>query len=278
MKNCFDYTAMSTFLTCRRKYELRINKGYVRQWEPSAPNFGSAIHHALDNWYVNKDAGKAIEVFNANYTEDLKIDDRRTKRMGEWIINNYHSQYKDQPWELVESETCFEVALPNNNKFIGRIDKVIKWDGCFWIVDHKTTTSLGSTFFHMAEPNFQFPGYVWAKKQLGVEVSGVIVDAILAAKGLLPGTSKNTNLTPLARCDIYYKEEALQEWLESALKIQRDIGECEVSQEWYPNFDACTDYGGCTYRQVCKEESGIRQRILDADYLIEPWNPRREKK
>lgn len=277
MKTEFDYTAMSDFLSCRRLYYFRYNRGYRLRKEYTAPAFGAAIGKALDSWYTNKDVEKAIKEFKTNYVEDLTIDDKRTYAMAEWILHNYDQQYRDQPWELVHTEMEFKLPLPNGNFLVGRIDKVIKWLGdtpTLWGIDHKTTSQLGGQFFNFAEPNLQFPGYTWALIQKGINTRGFIVDAILVAKGLLPGPKKNANLTPLARYDIYHKAEHLEEWLNSVLLIQEDIRRCEEMNTWCPNFCNCvTKFGDCQYRRVCKEDKDIRERILAQDYEINFWNP-----
>lgn len=277
-KTQFDYTSLSTFQTCRRKYDFRHNQGLVRKFDQTAPSFGKSIHLALNSWYVDHNIKKAIDIFKADYIENIEIDDKRTHKMGEWILNNYDNKYRDQNIELIENEKTFEIDVPGqlafpNNKFIGRIDKIIKWNGCLWIMDHKTTSQLGATYFYMAEPNLQFLGYAWAARKLGYEIKGVLVDAILVAKGLLPGTSKNNNLTPLARYDIYYKQEQFIEWEETVFSIIRDIHDAEEHNEWYPNFNSCTDFGECPYRRICKEDKEIRPRIIEADFKVEYWNP-----
>lgn len=279
MRTTFDYTALSTFLTCRRKYDLRMNKGYVRKVELKPVHFGKAIHNALDWWYVDHDVAKAIDVFKANFTENIEIDDKRTNRMGEWILTSYDKQYKDQPWELVKSELTFSIPLSPKMDFVGRIDKIIKWNNCMWVVDHKTTSLLGASYFNMAEPNMQFVGYAYAAKKLGYDIRGVIVDAILVAKGLLPsdattGTRKNPNLTPFARYDVYYKQEHFDEWVSNVTHTREDIRACDEGVgAWYPNFEACTHFGECMYRRVCKEDIEIRKRILEMDYEIDMWDP-----
>lgn len=279
MRTAFDYTALSTFQTCRRKYDLRMNKGYTKKQELKPVHFGKAIHNALDSWYKDKDVAKAVDIFKANFTEDLEIDDKRTNKMGEWIITNYDKQYRDQEHELVECERTFSIPLAQDFDFVGRIDKIVKWDGCHWVMDHKTTSSLGYTYFNMAEPNLQFMGYAWAGRQLGYDIKGVIVDALLVAKGLLPsdattGTRKNPNLVPFARYDVYYKQEHFEEWKDTVTRIRHEISGCEGKVgAWYPNFDACVHFGECTYRRVCKEDQAIRQRILDQDYEIDMWDP-----
>jgi hypothetical protein len=260
-------------------YNYHYNKGYVLAKEATAPNFGAGIHSALDEWYRSKNVEKAIEVFNANYKENLEIDDKRTARMGEWILRNYDEKYRDQPLVLLQTETPFELPLPmpNGNTLMGRIDKIVEWDGSIWIMDHKTTSMLGPTYPKKADPNLQFDAYIWAARQMGYKACGVIVDALLVAKGLLESSSRG-RLTPLLRIDSYRSEERQQEFLEVIYQIQADIYQCETREQWCPNYANCVQFGECSYRRVCTEEASIRDRILKgSEYKVEFWDPRRKE-
>lgn len=274
----FDYTMMATFMTCRRKYYYRIQRGIIGKVPQTAPDFGKGIHKALDSWYLDRDVNKAIDVFKTSYKEQPTVDDKRTHKMGEWILKNYAEKYRDQPFEVVETEREFCLPLPNGNNLIGRIDKIIKWDNVYWVMDHKTTSQLGPGFFKMHTPNLQFSGYTWAARQLGYpECQGVLVDAILVAKGLLPGPGKSQTLTPLARDFAYRTDEDIEEYLGHVENIQHDIKICEEMDVWTPNFDACTYYGECPYRRVCKEPLALRERVIGMDYVEDRWDPREEK-
>jgi hypothetical protein len=168
------------------------------------------------------------------------------------------------------------VPLPNGNKWIGRIDKIIRWNGVMWVVDHKTTSALGASYFKGFEPSLQLPGYVWAARKMGyTECRGAIVDALLVAKGLLEA-SRRAKLTPLARYDVYYKQEQLDEWLAVVGNLQSLMATSYRQNNWTPNFDACTYYGECPYRKVCKEDQDIRERIIQSDYEVSFWDPREE--
>jgi len=263
---------MSTFLRCRRKYNYRINRGLVPRTAQTAPSFGKSIHLALDSWYQDKDIEKAIGIFKADYPEDLTVDDKRTHKMGEWILRNYHEKYLDQPYELLSTEKEFSILLPWGNKLTGRIDKIVKWGGAVWIVDHKTTSQMGPSYVKMAEPNMQFDGYIYAARALGYEAIGVIVDALLVAKGLLESSTRG-RLTPLLRYDSYRSPIQLAEYEHEIQMIQKDIAVCENTGYWCPNKDSCTYYGECPYRRVCMEESGLRERLLESEYTVEFWSP-----
>ena len=277
MRKAFDNTMMSAYHECHRKYNYRHNRNKVRNIATLPLEFGKCIHSSLDHLYNNGwDIEGAVALFNKEYKENLELDDKRTLVMGEWILRNYASHYASQPWKLVKSEFPFEVSLPNGNTFTGRIDKIVEWDGVLWVVDHKTTSQLGASYFKMAEPNAQFTGYTYAAKKLGFPVVGTVVDALLVAKGLLKAESRN-KLTPLARYDAHYSDEALIEWEQWAINTQLDIARDEVNGVWNPNFNSCVNWGECTYRSMCKEIPALRERILATDYRDEEWNPIKEK-
>ena len=271
----FDNTMMNTYCTCPRKYDFRHNRGLVSHRESNAPQFGKAIHSALDLLYKDWDADKAIEVFRAEYQEDPE-DDKRTYAVGEWILRNYAEKYKDQPWKILATKRACCIPLPNGNNFIGRIDKIIDWNGVLWVVDHKTTSMLGPQYTKMAEPNAQFTGYTWAARQLGYKVSGLILDAILVAKGLLESKYRD-KLTPLLRWDTYRTDSQIEEWANLANKTQKSIEMCEENKEWLPIGQltgACTYYGECSFRKLCVEDADLRERLIKTEYRVDHWDPR----
>lgn len=281
----FDYTALSTFANCRQKYHYRINRGLVGLEPMLAPEFGGAIHKALDVMYAWKmehgtfATEDGIKIFKAEYEEDLEKDDKRTHQMGEWILRNYAQTYQDEPFHVIASEQAFTLPLPNGNNFIGRIDKIIEWAGVHWVLDHKTTSQLGSQYSKSLEPNAQYTGYVWAAQQLGYKkCAGVIVDAILVAKGLLQASSR-ARLTPLARFDAYRSQGHIDEWMVTTIKLHKDIRHQEDHDIWPMDgtFNGlCTYYGECPYRRLCREEPGVREQIIKTDYKVEFWDPRED--
>lgn len=277
MRKEFDYTMMSTYHVCHRKYDYRINKSLVRNVTALPLEFGRFIHSSLDHLYTNAwDIEGAVASFHAGYKENLELDDKRTNQMGEWIIRNYAETYANQPWKLIKSEFPFEVDLPNGNKLIGRIDKIIEWDGVLWVVDHKTTSGLGASYFKMAEPNAQFMGYTFAARAMGFPVVGTVIDAMLVAKGLLEAKSR-AKLTPLARYDAHYSDELMAEWMIWAQGTQQLIENDECANVWLPNYESCTYYGECPYRSLCKEIPQLREKIIGMDFKVEPWHPNKEK-
>ena len=277
MPNALDYTMLSTFLRCKRRYYYRMVRHLVGKKPPTAAEFGRCIHTALDDWYKNKDAKKAIDIFANAYKEDPS-DDKRTIAVGSKLLQLYHDAYVNQPIEVLASELAFDIPMPGHAdiSYIGRMDKIINWDGAVYVLDHKTTSRLGYTYFYKIKPNMQFVGYVWAAQQLGQDrCSGMVLDALLVAKGLLT-SAQLSRLTPLGREIATISADDIAEWKEDVSDILDDMARCYQRERFCRNTEGCTDFVECPYRRVCKEDAGIRESIIKQDYNEEPWDPRRK--
>lgn len=274
----FDYTALSAFNSCRYKYYLRHVLGLVPLAAPLAADFGRVIHKCLDEWYQSFDVDKAIAVLKANW-KDSPYDEKRTIAVGEKILKLYNEKYKDPPFKILDTEISFEVPIPDTSfKLIGRIDKIIDWHGKIGVMDHKTTSSLGSTYFYKIKPNAQFTGYAWAARALRYPVEFILLDALLVAKGLLV-PAQLARLTPLARDEALVTQDDMDDYRIGLLATISDIMKCYAMESWPKTGmfnDACCDFIECPYRKICKEDVNIRQAIIDSDYKIEHWDPRKE--
>lgn len=276
--DAFDFTALSTFCSCRYKYYLRHILDIIGLKPPIAAEFGRVIHLCLAEWYSSFDIDKTITVLKANW-KDFPEDEKRTIAVGEKLLKLYHEKYKDPPFKILDSELAFEVPIPGMKyKLIGRIDKLIEWHDKIGVMDHKTTSQLGATFFNKIKPNAQLTGYAYAGRALRYPVSFVLLDALLTAKGLLT-PAYLVKLTPLARDEAAVTQDDINDYLETLIDTINSIERCYESGKWIKTgmFNgSCTDYVECPYRKICKEDANIREAIIIADYKKEHWDPRKE--
>jgi len=271
-----DYSMISTYLCCQKRFQFRYVLNLVPKVETRPYSFGGAIHAGLDVWHTKRNVEATVKKFLEVYKEDLEKDDKRTNRMGEWILRNYAQTYAHEPFKVLESERCFALEFPKDLRFMGRIDKIVDWDGMIWVVDHKTTSSMGYAYGKKVEPNMQLTGYVWAARQLGYpKCVGVLVDAVLVAKGLLEAASR-AKLTPLARFDSYISDARMKEWGSIVRHASKDINRSTQEEVFYPNWDMCTYYGECPYRKICIEDPVVQPKIIAMDYEISAWSPLKE--
>jgi hypothetical protein len=321
-----DYSKTSCFNACQRKYFLSYVLKRVVDSTPAAPGFGSLVHLFMSSWYKDGDFLKAIQVVNK--WEDREGDEKRTQvRMAE-ILTNYTRQYPSEPWKIIANEVPIELRIPVPEDFkqfidrkyvqvdyqppgsfielpaitetpefylIGKVDLVIEWNGWLYGVDHKTTSSLGSSYFNRFKPDLQMFGYTWALRELfGSRVQGMLVNAISTAKTagqvgskaqafarqLVTRTQKELDLYPETMISLLWKVHQAEATWEDAASGQPDklayflgsgVARSLANFHFPPNFDSCTDYGSCQYRELCL--SNLAPDLLSK---LQPntWDPR----
>jgi hypothetical protein len=266
---------LSTFCRCHRRYYWRFVRDLVGKAPQTAPEFGKCIHKALDVWYKTHDTKLTIAEFESTFVENPE-DDKRTLAVGRKLLSLYMDKYEHEGFKILATELPFEVPVaPYGFKLIGRIDKIINWDNAIMVMDHKTTSRLGYEFFFKIKPNMQFDGYIWAARQLGYPTcSGIVLDALLVAKGLLV-PAQLSRLQPLGRDVSMRTGEELEEYIQTICLIVDDIRKCYDSSIWYKNTEGCCDFVECPYRKICKEDVSMQDRIAEMDFKQEHWDPRK---
>src|SRR5690606_1937638 len=93
--------------------------------------------------------------------------------------------------------------------FTGKIDRVCRKNDSLYLLDHKTTSIGGPTFFQEFYTALQFKGYKWAVEQmLGEPVAGVIINGLICRAPLKNG---NINFT-FDREIIQLDDSLVEEW------------------------------------------------------------------
>lgn len=96
-----------------------------------------------------------------------------------------------------------------------------------------------------------------------VPVAGVIVEAAQ----ILVGTSdfnRGFSLRTEAQLDEFLEDTMY--WFDRA---ERNV----MSNYWPINDKSCHHYGGCAFRQICNKDPAVRDKFLESDYTVRPWNP-----
>jgi hypothetical protein len=108
----------------------------------------------------------------------------------------------------------------------------------------------------------QFTGYIWAARQQGIKANGAIVRGVSILK------TKYDTLEVLTNRSDY----EIERWNK---QICRDIERAKVMWEegyWDYNMDgACTEYGGCSFVQICK--SSNPEEWLPVSFAQKVWDP-----
>ena len=146
--------------------------------------------------------------------------------------------------------------------YAGKFDMLARYQDTIYVNDEKTTTQLGASWGNQFKNSSQMTGYVWASKQFGHNVQGVIIRGI----GILK-----------KRIDHALVIEQRPQWMIDRwlAQITRDVERLKVSwTEGIYDFaidDACSNYGGCPYLTLCTSEHP--ERYIDVDYEVSEWDP-----
>lgn len=165
--------------------------------------------------------------------------------------------------------------------FCGRADMIADYAGGVFGFDEKTTTQLGGKWAGQWDLRSQFTSYSWAGKRNNIPMQGTIVRGISILKN---GYDTQQVISYRADWEIerwelqIYRDlhRMLQMWFTSEYDCNLD-GSCSRSgNPWDRNDDsACNDYGGCSFRQVCKSREP--EMYLQTDFEQRVWDPMAHK-
>ena len=146
--------------------------------------------------------------------------------------------------------------------YTGRADMIADFAGGRYVFDEKTTSQLGQTWLNQWELRSQFTGYIWAARQANIETQGAIVRGISILKTKYDTLQVITNRSPWE----------IDRWLVQVTRDAQRMIRCWEEEWWDYSLDnACTEYGGCSLRSVCK--SPDPETWLPMYFEPKVWDP-----
>ena len=158
-------------------------------------------------------------------------------------------------------------------QWTGVIDLGLTSQGQRWVMDHKTSSIGGQTFWDQFTLSQQLRGYIWAAQSItGHTYEGGVVNALFGRKPSAKGQGKDLELE---RQWIHYRPDQISEWHTSMTSIVVDLVHRVVTDNFPEHSNACVGkYGRCTYLDVCSMPRDARLTMLASDqYADNVWNP-----
>lgn len=169
--------------------------------------------------------------------------------------------------------------------YTGKIDLPALFDGTdLLVVDHKTGSTLGDSYWarHRVAP--QFYGYVWAWwKSTGVRPKGFMVNAIRTKSKPIKAPRANSWDAWWEECfqrdKEYIDEQHLQEWEFNTLATIEELM-WHHRRGYFPmRRQACTQYGKCEFYDVCYSRFESRRELVEGSMFADNnWSPLVEHK
>jgi len=158
--------------------------------------------------------------------------------------------------------------------FTGKIDLVIRDTlGRLRLVDHKTSSMAGTTFWGQFSRSPQMRGYTYAASKLLKErVPGVLIHALFGRKPTKTGIASETET-----CEFDYDDESLDAWQQStAIHLINIVAMLRDGAPAFPeNAVNCQGkYGACDYKTVCNAPKMVQHmHLLSGAYADRTWSP-----
>jgi len=291
----WDSTSLGYLKTCPRLYYYQMIEGYTPREDSIHLRFGIEYHKALEEYEILRADATPFEeamrevvhntlVRTAEWEEnpDSKAGRYKSREALIRTIIWYLDEYKDDPAKTliksdgtpaVELSFRFETDLwaTDHQPYLlaGHLDKVVSYNDELFGMDHKTTTiTPGDYYFSQYAPNNQMTLYTLATKIVfGAPIRGMIIDVAQ----LMVDSSR------FVRGFTYRTNEQLDEWV-ADLSYWFGLAKSYADSGYWPmNDTACSNYGGCRFRDICSKSPGIRERFLLSGYERkseeERWNP-----
>ena len=253
---------------CLRKVYLSKIMGLKSKATPYPLWYGSAIHSAVEAFYINRSSLTyeecvilALKAFTVSWTAHGSVgDSKRSLDGGILTMGNYCEYYKDDVAtflpEFVEGSQWVE--MPNGTMMLSKIDRVRDDSGLYTVVDTKTSSwALTDFYFRGYQNNFQTSMYYHTVSEVVGECQAIQIDGIK-----VPPPPETSATTPFARRTVLREElqieDALNTYCHITDYIMKVIGKFQQSgdeekfvKDMYCNQTKCNDYGGCEFLPIC---------------------------
>ena len=266
-------TAMSIFRECPMKYKWRYIDDITPLKKSNALRIGTMFHLAVDMYYSgasDEEVMKHIIAMSDNqiaesdpyYQEDNII--MKYTVIGMW--KNY--PHKDLSlYDEIHSEKETRIPMSDHVTFVCRMDRLVKLKstGKWWLRELKTTGLPFQNFQNRVGTSAQASAYVWAMRQTGEDVQGIIYDFVkkpLLRKGVNESCEDfgiRIARDYVNRGDKYYgrhfeyrSNDDITLFEKDLENIVNQIQSTRASGKFYRNQDGCFKYNSeCAFRKIC---------------------------
>jgi hypothetical protein len=154
--------------------------------------------------------------------------------------------------------SCWNPSTSEPILFTGRCDMIASWRGGNFVVDEKTTGSLGTHWAEGWELDAQILGYMWAAAEHDIRVTGAVVR----------GISPQAETTKFAEAIVYATAAKHAAWLDWFQKTFRRMVHAWEENSWTLDRGfQCKMGGGCPYALICRQTNEtLKRRAINEAY------------
>lgn len=283
-----DSSLMAAFKSCPQKAYLEFFEHWKLRDQSVHLHAGAAYAHGMESartaFYIEGKSAEAsvalgvLAVLKAYGNFECPPESAKSLERTAGALEYYFSQYrlgedKAIPMTLPGGKRGIEfsflepidLAHPETGEpllYSGRMDMMCEFEGMHLGEDDKTASQLGASWPRQWDLRSQFTGYVWGAARAGIKLDGFLVRGVSILK------TKYDTLQAIT----YRPTWLIERWYEQLLRDGKRMIAAWQEGYWDWNLDhACTEYGGCPFRNVCQMREP--QALLEQQFQRRAWNP-----
>jgi hypothetical protein len=145
--------------------------------------------------------------------------------------------------------------------YVGRFDMLGEWMNRIVVSDEKTMGQMAANWVYQWSLRNQFMGYCWGAQQYGYQCNDALIRGICLLK----------YETKFVQAPAHYPDWMLSRWYSQLLNdLKRMVGYWKDDTRDYNFGGACTEYGGCSYRDLCVS---AKPEVWYSHFNRAKWNP-----
>ena len=199
-----SYSKLKDWKMCRQLYYYRHVEGLRPRKKSNALYMGSILHDMLEVFNKGGEWEKVLEDYEKEFNKLFVEEQEDLGNLigdAERIIKGYIKIWGDPlPFTSVEEKITGIKFIEGTNLTI-KTDGVIEDNG-HWLLEHKSTKKFSPDQISLFNP--QGILYIWALRQLGVKVKGILWDYIRTKPPTIPRVLKNGTVSRKAKVDTDY--------------------------------------------------------------------------
>lgn len=275
----FSWSRINSYAFCPMLYKHRYIDKIMPIRKAAALSLGYAMSCSIQKYRQTGKKDDAFLAFVDAWEIDGKVlvsrkadDPRRSVERGLEILSAYIEQYPDEPENIVQPEVSFNIEVMPDVFYTGRIDAVIRLnDGSLAIIEDKTTSRLGGTFFTKLKGSFQVLGYLWVANEMGlfnIDEKKQMPKCWLNAIYIHPTTLRfERDITIKSTRTLERAKENMLLWIKQIFLAEKnDLFPCNDVDN-----SQCMAYGGCDYLSLKYAPKRLYDRIVEHEFMAKTY-------
>lgn len=186
------YSMWSLFRNCRKAVDWR----YLQQLVPLARDrnlhFGTLIHECLQAWHQRRDLAEVLSLIDRLCGNRLQDENqKRDWHLATAMMRAYAARYAAEEFEVIALEKTFEGPIVNpatgaaSRSFVlaGKVDGIVRINGDYFVLEHKTAAQLDSDYLERLWTDFQITIYAsYIEQTMGIPITGILYNVLVKAK------------------------------------------------------------------------------------------------